>query len=153
MPLTEQSYVYNAYNDELKKLKGGVFLNKSISDWENKMADKLETKIFLYAGHDSTVSNIMAAFNVWEQNKQIPEYGVTALLELSQNRKSGEYGVELFLRNSTRSEPYPLTIQGCTKFCSLKNLKILLKNNIAVDHNEECLPVTEGYTEPPLGGP
>lgn len=150
-PLTESSYVYNAYNDELKRLKGGVFVNKTFSDWDDKVAEKLKTKIMLFAGHDSTVTNILSAFNVWDS--QFPDYGITALLEFSLNRKTGEYGVELLLRNSSRSEPFSLTIPGCTKFCPLKDVKTLLKNTVSVDHEKECKPMTEGYTEKPLGGP
>lgn len=149
--ITEESYVYNAYNDELKRLKGGVFLKKSIDDWEQKVAEKLKTKIFLYAGHDSTVTNILSAFNVWDP--QFPDYGITALFELSQNIKSGEYGVEIFLRNTTSVEPYSLIIPGCSKFCLLKDLKVLLKNSIPTDRTTECKPDAEGFTEPPLGGP
>lgn len=150
-PLTDLSYVYNAYNDELKKLKGGVFLKKAIDDWESKIADKTKTKILIYAGHDATVSNILSAFNVWDT--QFPDYGITALLEFSQNRKTGEFGVELFLRNSTRSKPFALTIPGCSKFCHMKDVKTILANTISVDHTKECMPLSEGYTEPPLGGP
>lgn len=149
--ITDKSYVYNAFNDELKRLKGGVFLKKSIDDWEKKIDQKLKTKIFFYAGHDSTVTNILSAFNVWDP--QFPDYGITALLELSQHKKSGEYGVEIYLRNSTTVEPYPLTIPGCSKFCLLNDLKVLLNNSIPTDRNRECKPDSEGFTEPPLGGP
>lgn len=151
LPLTEKSYVYNAYNDELKRLKGGVFVKKAIGDWEKKVGDKLKTKIFLYAGHDSTVTNILSAFNVWDP--QFPGYGITALFEFSQHKKTGEYGVEIFLRNSTTVEPYPLTIPGCGKFCPLKDLQVALKNSIPNDWNGQCKPVVEGFTEPPIGGP
>lgn len=91
--LTDKSFVYNVYNSELKKLKGGPFLKKAISDWEKKAADELKQKIFVYAGHDATVTNIMSAFNVWEQ--QFPDYGITAILELSQHKTTKEFGVEV----------------------------------------------------------
>lgn len=150
-PLTDKSYVYNAYNDELKRLKGGVFVKKSISDWDSKIDGKLKTKIFLYAGHDSTVTNILSAFNVWEP--QFPDYGITAMFEFSQHKKTGEHGVEIFLRNSTTVEPYPLTIPGCSQFCLLKDLKVVLKNSIPSDRNVQCQAENENFTEPPIGGP
>lgn len=71
--LTDKSYVYNAYNSLLKRLKGGVFVKKVISDWNSKKNDKSNKKIFLYAGHDSSVTNILAALNVWTE--QFPDYG------------------------------------------------------------------------------
>lgn len=68
-------------------------MKKAINDWQQKIAQKLKTKIFLYAGHDSTITNILSAFNVWEQ--QFPDYGITAMLELSQHKKTNEYGIEV----------------------------------------------------------
>lgn len=150
-PLTDISYVYNAYNDELKRLKGGVFVKKAIEDWDKKIDEKLKTKVFLYAGHDSTVTNILSAFNVWQ--KQFPNYGITTMLEFSKHKETGEFGVEIFLRNSTKQAPYKLTIPGCSEFCELKDMKKLLKNTIPQNWEEECKAKTEGFTEPPIGGP
>lgn len=39
------------------------------------------------------VTNILSAFNVWEE--QFPDYAVTAILELSQHKQTKEYGVEV----------------------------------------------------------
>lgn len=57
--LTDKSYVWNAYNDELKKLKGGVFLKKAIDDWEKKITEELKQKFLIFAGHDAT-SNFLS---------------------------------------------------------------------------------------------
>ena len=149
--LTDQSYVYNAFNPELKRFKGGVFVKKVIADWKSKVTGNLKTKIFLYAGHDSSVTNILSAFNVWEP--QFPGYGIAGILELNQNKKTGEFGVEIFLRNSTVTDPVRLTIPGCSGFCKLEELETLLKDNIPVDRESECKPKAEGFTEAPLGGP
>jgi prostatic aicd phosphatase len=150
-PLTDKSYVFNAYNDELKRLKGGVFVKKAMVDWDKKIDEKLKTKIFLYGGHDSTVTNILSALNVW--GAQFPVYAITAMIELSKNKQSGEYGIEMFLRNSTEVPPYPLTIPGCSHFCLLKDVKKLLKNTIPDNWAEECKAKNEDFTEPTLGGP
>jgi prostatic aicd phosphatase len=91
--LTDKSYVFNAYNSELKRLKGGVFVKKAIIDWKKKSNEDLKQKLFLYAGHDATVTNILSAFNVWEQ--QFPDYGVTAILEMSQHKVTKEFGIEV----------------------------------------------------------
>lgn len=94
--LTDKSYVYNAYNSELKKLKGGVFVKKALNDWNHVMENKLKQKIFMYAGHDSSVTNILSAFKVWPE--QFPGYGVTAILELYKNSATNAYGVEVSLQ-------------------------------------------------------
>jgi prostatic aicd phosphatase len=71
--MTDKSYVYNVFNSELKRLKGGVFVKKALNDWREKIDDRLKEKIFVFAGHDSTVTNILSAFNVWDL--QFPDYG------------------------------------------------------------------------------
>lgn len=147
LELTTLSYVYNAYNSELKRLKGGVFVKKSIEDWQAKIDEKLKTKIFLYAGHDSTVTNILSAMNVWP--KQLPDYGITAILEMSEQNST--FGVEVFLKNATGI--HKLTIPGCDEFCPLNDLKTALKLNIPENWEKECISKDENFTEPPASGP
>ena len=50
--LMEKGFIFNSYNPQLKKLKGGFFVKKAIEDWEKKVEQKLNTKIFLYSAHD-----------------------------------------------------------------------------------------------------
>jgi prostatic aicd phosphatase len=146
--MTDKSYVYNAYNSELKKLKGGVFVKKALNDWESKIDSKLKQKIFVYAGHDSTVTNILAALNVWET--QFPDYGIAGILEFSQDRETKEYGVEIFIKKTNKMELIPLIIPGCSKFCELSRFQALLKGNIPQDWTNEC---QSDFTVPPQSGP
>lgn len=50
-------------------------------------------KAFLYAGHDSTIANILGALGVWDP--QMPEYGVTALFELLEDTDTNQFGVKV----------------------------------------------------------
>lgn len=50
-------------------------------------------KTFLYGGHDSTIANILSAFNVWQP--QFPDYGVTVLFELFKDKITNNYGVQV----------------------------------------------------------
>lgn len=52
--LVIRASVYNAYNDELKRLKGGVFVKKAIEDWEQKTRGELKQKMFIYSAHDAS---------------------------------------------------------------------------------------------------
>lgn len=147
------SYVLNAYSDTLKRLKGGVLLKKLISDWTNKSQGRLkptQRKAFLYGGHDSTISNLLSALNVWDP--QIPGYGITILLEFSKDRITNQYGIEIFLRNST-ADPTRLTIPGCEEFCTLDKLVKLRSNVIPQNWEEECKTDDPNYTVPPPSGP
>ncbi|KAG5676091.1 hypothetical protein PVAND_005945 [Polypedilum vanderplanki] len=146
--MTDKSYVYNAYNSELKRLKGGVFVKKALGDWKSKIDNKISQKIFVYAGHDSTVTNILSAFNVWKT--QFPDYGFTGILELSQHKKTKQYGIEIFLKKTNKIELTQLIIPGCSRFCELSRVEELLKENIPNDWNAEC---ESGFTVPPLSGP
>jgi prostatic aicd phosphatase len=109
--LMEKGFIFEAFNSQLKKLKGGVFVKRAIEDWERKVDDKLKEKVFLFSAHDKTgeakvsqvfgtfrtflfpVTNILQAFNVWEQ--QLPAYGIAAMLELSQNKRTKKFGVQV----------------------------------------------------------
>lgn len=148
--LTDKSYIFNSFNKELKRLKGGVFVKKAIDEWKKKKDEKLNKKFFVYAGHDATVTNILSAFNVWEE--QFPDYGICGIFEFSKHKESGKYGVEIFLKKS--KDFIPLTIPGCdNSFCELSMVEDLLDDNIPKNWEEECKPVNENYTMPPLGGP
>lgn len=147
-------YVFNSYTDRMKRLKGGVLLDKLIKDWKNKSVDTLlprERKAFLYGGHDSTITNLLSALNVWDP--QIPGYGITVLFEMSRDMESGQIGVEIYLRNSTNTDPILLTLPGCQSFCPLNKLVELTKSVIPLNWQEECKSDDPTYIPPPSGGP
>ena len=70
-------------------------MKKAIDEWQMKKDNKLKKKMFIYAGHDSTVTNVLSAFNVWKQ--QFPDYATCGVLEFSLHKETGEYGVEVTL--------------------------------------------------------
>ncbi|KAJ8954162.1 hypothetical protein NQ318_005756 [Aromia moschata] len=138
---TAFSFVLNAYNEKLNRLKGGVFLKKILSDWRSKVEGTLmpeERKAFLYGGHDSTISNLMSTLKVWDA--QMPDYGITVLLELSRDLDTDQYGVEL-------------TVPGCDSFCPLEKLMELTEDVVPQDWEEECRTDDESYVVPTLSGP
>lgn len=154
LPLTEKSYIYNTYTDELKKLKGGPFLSKMIGEWKAKKEGTIkpsDRQIFLYAGHDSTIVNILAAIGVWEQ--QLPGYGIMAIFELLEVTATGEWGVQIYLRNSATSGATPLVIPGCEHFCPLDKFIELTKKMISVDLKADCQAKDKNFTTPPPSGP
>lgn len=50
---------YFAYNDELKRLKGGIFVKKAIADWDKKISGEIRHKILLFSAHDLTSKNYL----------------------------------------------------------------------------------------------
>lgn len=151
--LTELSYIYNVYTDELKKFKAGPFLKKLITEWQQKRDNQLkpkDRKIFLYTGHDSTVVNILSAIGVWEQ--QLPVYGIMGIFELLQDVQTGEWGVQVYLRKNNKPA-VPLSLPGCEHFCPLDKFIEITKKFIPVNMAEECLARDVNFTAAPPGGP
>lgn len=66
-----------------------------LKEWATEEKNNMPTnrKMVLYAGHDSTVANLLSALNVWDA--QVPGYGITVFLEFSQDRQTGEHGIEV----------------------------------------------------------
>lgn len=126
--LSCEAWKYFVHNDSLKKMLGGNFLEKLVQDWEDKMENKTSKKLFFYSAHESTVVSILGACNVWKSS-MLPEYGIAVIFELSQNKKSGEYGVQIFVRNEPNNEPELLTIPGCKPFCPIEDFKEALRNH------------------------
>lgn len=146
------SFILNAWNDKMNRLKGGLLLKKVINDWQSKADSTISSdphKAFLYGGHDSTIVNFLRSLKVWDP--QLPDYGIAILLELSKD-ESGVYGVEVYLRNSTIVPPFRLNIPDCDSFCPLNKLIDLTKAVIPVNWEEECH--NDGsYDVPDAGGP
>lgn len=154
LPLVTFGYTLNVYNDELKRLKGGPFLKKTISEWEAVIASEgtrdKSKKMFLYAGHDSSVVNILSAFNVWKE--QVPGYAIMALFELYKHRWTDEYSVRIYQKNVGES-PISLKIPGCSKYCPVEKLKTLLDSHVPTDMAVLCKAHDAGFEEPPPSGP
>ncbi|KDR11063.1 Prostatic acid phosphatase [Zootermopsis nevadensis] len=149
IPLTVFSFVLNAYNTELQKLKGGPLLKKIISDTKEKVEGtqtSVRRKMFMYAGHDSTISNLLSALNVWDP--QIPGYGIMVLIELHHNKETGHH-IKLFLRNTTDHDPYPLTIPGCDTACPLDQFRKLTDPVVPRDWKISCVVDDPNYKPPP----
>ncbi|CAK9833544.1 Lysosomal acid phosphatase [Anthophora retusa] len=147
VPLTLYDFQLNVYNDLLKKLKGGPFLKKIITDMLTKKDNTLEPetrKMFMYIGHDSTIVTLLDVMHVW--NSQMPYYNIMTMIEL--HEMNDGWNVQVFLRNTTDHEPYPLTIPGCTTVCPLEKFIQILKPLIPDDWVEEC-KVDGDYTPPP----
>lgn len=153
-PLTEASFIYNIQTDELKRLKAGPFLHKLIKEWSHKRNGTFipsGRKMFAYAGHDSTIVNILSAIGVWEQ--QLPLYGMMGIFELLEDKKTKEWGVRVFLRRLGEREATPLTIPGCEQFCPLDKFIEITKHLDVSESKRECTPKNKNFVTPPPSGP
>lgn len=151
IPLTMYDFQLNTYNDMLKRLKGGPMIKKIIYDMLAKKEKTLnpETrKMFMYVGHDSTVVTLLDVLHIW--NNQMPEYNIMIMIELHEDANG--WNVQIFLRNTTNYEPYPMTIPGCATICPIDEFIQILKPMIPDNWEEECK--TDGdYILPPAPAP
>ncbi|XP_026671878.1 prostatic acid phosphatase-like isoform X2 [Ceratina calcarata] len=151
IPLTLYDLQLNVYDDRLKRLKGGPFLKKIVTDMLGKKDDVLEPetrKMFMYVGHDSTIVTLLDVMHVW--NGQMPNYNIMVMIELHENKDG--WHVQVFLRNTTDHDPYALTIPGCATSCPLETFVKILKPMIPDNWEEEC-KVDGDYTLPPAPVP
>ncbi|KAK3925787.1 Prostatic acid phosphatase [Frankliniella fusca] len=152
--LTAVSFEINALTREMQRIKGGPLVKQILEQNTARAAGSLRPerrRMFVYAGHDSTVSNFLITMGAWDT--QIPGYGVLVLVELHEDPVSHEHGVKLFLRNSTAVPPYPLNIEGCGHFCPLKRLTELTRDVIPESLEQACVAKDPNYTPAPPSGP
>lgn len=80
----------------LKFIFTGLLLKKLIEDWQSiaeKKQQPPERKAILYGGHDSTITNILNALNVWDP--QFPDYGIMIMFEFYKDLTTNHYGVQV----------------------------------------------------------
>ncbi|XP_018403742.1 PREDICTED: prostatic acid phosphatase-like isoform X2 [Cyphomyrmex costatus] len=136
----------NTYSDEFRRLKGGPMLKKFINDMLAKKNGTLQPekrKMFMYIGHDSTIVTLLDTMHIWRN--QMPYFNIMTMIELHEDE--GEWNVQIFLRNTTAHEPYPMTIPGCDVVCPLDKFVELTKLIIPDNWEEECR-VDSNYTTP-----
>ncbi|XP_020281945.1 lysosomal acid phosphatase-like isoform X2 [Pseudomyrmex gracilis] len=146
-PLMLYDLQLNTYNDEFRRLKGGPMLKKITSDMMARKNGNLrpeKRKMFMYVGHDSTIVTLLDTMHIWYN--QMPHYNIMVMIELHEDE--GEWNVQVFLKNTTAHEPYPMTIPGCTVACPLNDFVKILKPMMPDNWKEEC-KVEGDYTTPP----
>ncbi|XP_071564813.1 prostatic acid phosphatase isoform X1 [Temnothorax nylanderi] len=147
IPLALFELQLNTYNDEFRRLKGGPMLKKITDEMlaRKEGTQPKRRKMFMYIGHDSTIVTLLDTMRIWFN--QIPYYNIMTMIELHEDE--GEWNVQVFLRNTTVHEPYPMTIPGCTVVCPLDKFVEILKPMIPDNWEEECKVDSCNYTTPP----
>ncbi|XP_058638174.1 lysosomal acid phosphatase [Onychostoma macrolepis] len=120
------------------RLQGGLLLDQIIKNLSNAAAldSKQKVKMMVYSAHDTTIVALQEALNVF--NGLQPPYASCHLFELHQE-ENGTFSVEMFYRNDTNvSEPYPVSLPGCSHRCPLQDFVNLTREVIPQDRNKEC---------------
>ncbi|XP_074765567.1 lysosomal acid phosphatase isoform X2 [Athene noctua] len=122
---------------EKARLQGGVLLDdirKNLTRAANVSAH-LNLKVLAYSAHDTTLVALQMALDVY--NKIQAPYASCHLFELYQE-DDGNFSVEMFFRNESGKEPFPLTIPGCQHKCPLQRFLELTDPIVPQDWKQEC---------------
>uniref|UniRef100_A0A8C0BY18 Lysosomal acid phosphatase n=1 Tax=Buteo japonicus TaxID=224669 RepID=A0A8C0BY18_9AVES len=122
---------------EKARLQGGVLLNhirKNLTKAANVSAHQ-NLKLLAYSAHDTTLVALQMALDVY--NKIQAPYASCHLFELYQE-DDGNFSVEMFFRNESGKEPFPLTIPGCQHTCPLQRFLELTDPVVPQDWEQEC---------------
>jgi len=134
--LRDLSFTVDTYSQELKRLKGGPFIKEMIQHFDSVVDKTLfppNRKVFMYSGHDTTVSSILNTLGVF--NTIAPPYASMVIVELFERE---EFLVQVSYRNETTPLPHLLTIPGCATLCPLSQFKDLTSGILPVDLKGEC---------------
>ncbi|CAH2283030.1 prostatic acid phosphatase isoform X2 [Pelobates cultripes] len=131
---------------EKSRLQGGVLLNtiiKNITSILSKPTSK--RKMIMYSAHDTTIAALQTALNV--SNGKQPPYASCHIFELYID-EIGQYSIEMYYRNDSTVNPYPLTLPGCDASCPLQKFIDLTSPVITEDWIKECGIVDKSSTQP-----
>ncbi|KAM9187315.1 prostatic acid phosphatase isoform 2-T2 [Dugong dugon] len=132
--------LYGIHKQKRKsRLQGGVLVNEILNNMKNATQPSNHRKLVMYSGHDTTVSGLQMALDVY--NGQLPPYASCHITELYLDK--GEYFVEMYYRNESQHEPHPLTLPGCTHSCPLTKFAKLVAPVIPRDWTSECMITTD----------
>ncbi|XP_029438183.1 lysosomal acid phosphatase [Rhinatrema bivittatum] len=132
---------------EKGRLQGGVLLGqilKNISEAANTSRPQ-RLKLITYSAHDTTVVALQMALNVYN-GKQTP-YASCHMFELYEE-DSGNFSVEMYFRNESGKEPFPVALPDCPQRCPLQDFLLKTQSVISQEWDHDCqVPSTSQDTE------
>lgn len=145
--LRDLSFTVDTFTHELKRLKGGPFVQELLDHFEavrhpqppmgsmdkREEAEYQGRKLFIYSAHDTTVAPILHTLGVF--NGLAPPYASMVIVELLE-REAGLH-VRLSYKNTTDSV-FVLTLPGCQELCPLDTFKALTASIVPSNWREEC---------------
>ncbi|GLV41157.1 uncharacterized protein CBL_04681 [Carabus blaptoides fortunei] len=130
-------YQIMTHNDAMLRVAGGPFVKKVIADVRAKIEETLvpkDRKLFLYSGHEFNIANVLAALKIYKPH--IPPYASYIVVEL--HKINNDYGLKIFYRDSSFSEPQLMVIPGCESLCPFDKF---------VELTEEVIPQSDSVAE------
>ncbi|XP_040208969.1 prostatic acid phosphatase-like isoform X2 [Rana temporaria] len=120
---------------EKSKLMGGVLVKAILENITQALMPSSKQKLIMYSAHDTTLAALQTALNV--TNGQMPPYASCHLFEIYQVDIES-YTIEMYYKNDSSAEPYPIALPECSQSCSLKRFTDLTSSIIVEDWRKEC---------------
>ncbi|XP_077347644.1 prostatic acid phosphatase-like isoform X5 [Lithobates pipiens] len=120
---------------EKSKLMGGVLVKAILENITQALTPSSKQKLIMYSAHDATIAALQTALNV--TNGKIPPYASCHFFEIYQIGIES-YTIEMYYRNDSSAEPYPIALPDCSQSCSLKRFTELTSSIIPGDWRKEC---------------
>ncbi|XP_043474697.1 venom acid phosphatase Acph-1-like [Leptopilina heterotoma] len=131
------SYKLLNYDDNMKKLNGGMLIRKFINDMLAVKNGEIGKKLFLYSAHDITVVAVLQALGVYFSH--VPKFTSATILELHQIK--GDYFIKLVYYLGVPEETMDLTIPNCKTMCPLEDFIRLVENVLPKELTHFCSPL------------
>ncbi|KAM9307681.1 prostatic acid phosphatase-like [Gastrophryne carolinensis] len=128
--------LYGIYKQhEKSRLMGGVLVKQVLENITEATASPSKLRLIMYSAHDTTLAALHMALNV--SNGKLPPYASCHFFELYQD-ENGTHSIEMYYRNDSSVDPYPVTLPGCSLSCPLDRFTDLTSSIIAQDWKKEC---------------
>ncbi|KAM6450886.1 prostatic acid phosphatase isoform 2-T2 [Liasis olivaceus] len=134
--LTELSLssLFGIYKREEKaRLQGGLLVKNILQKFSEAQFPQ-KRKMVVYSAHDTTLGALQMALNIY--NNKLPPYASCQIFE--QYEENGVHTIEMYFRNDTSKEPYPVTLPGCSSACPLSQFAELVSPILVDNWEKEC---------------
>uniref|UniRef100_A0A6I8NAK4 Lysosomal acid phosphatase n=1 Tax=Ornithorhynchus anatinus TaxID=9258 RepID=A0A6I8NAK4_ORNAN len=119
------------------RLQGGVLLaqiRENLTTAASPAAPQ-HPKLLVYSAHDTTLVALHMALDIYN-GEQAP-YAACHMFELYQEDE-GNFSVEMYFRNQSDKDPWPLALPGCPQRCPLPDFLRLTAPVVPADWAREC---------------
>ncbi|XP_015678156.1 prostatic acid phosphatase [Protobothrops mucrosquamatus] len=136
---------------EKARLQGGLLVKDILQKFSEAQFPQ-KRKMVVYSAHDTTLGALQMALNIY--NYKLPPYASCQIFE-QYEEENGVHTIEMYFRNDTSKEPYPITLPGCSCACPLQQFAKLVSPILVDNWEKECekIDIDEGKIPQPADDP
>ncbi|XP_052131387.1 prostatic acid phosphatase-like isoform X2 [Frankliniella occidentalis] len=121
----------------MQRLKAGPLVKHLVATMKETRDGAKKPRLWIYSGHDDTVSALGLAIRTW--GAMYPDFNAMLVLELLKKADTGEYAVQVLVRESHAVDAHVVPVEGCDgNPCPLDKFHELVKDVIPQDWRKEC---------------